>query len=265
MSRVTIIPHINIQSDMAELPKAWPKFLQRIRDHLARDRFYPHERGPECIAKECTKCDMARELSKQTKYVRVLEVTPGGNGLEHDDDLREAQGHCHMHLYWYGPYLDQTLLAHWWGASLSEAYQESVPTVETVEHLEAIDDPKRVARLTPWLRTRRGKHSNQLKRLWRPVVDVRACKGSARDISTELAKYLVKDGERDPSGQLQYVDPEWFAHAYEALAKRRSISASRYFWLLDPPEPRSILCEDCGSIHVTTTIDELPDARGPPN
>ncbi len=257
------IPHQGILVDMEQFPRAWPKFVQRIKQHLVGTRFYPHERGPECRDDTCTNCEKAKALLGEFKFVRVLEVTPGGNGMEPDPELRAAMGHVHMHVYMYAPYIDQALLAQWWGSSLTETYRDLVPTMAVEDYLEAAEG-NRAERLRPLLVARRGA-SKPLERIYRPHVDIRACTGSARDIATEFAKYLVKDGERNAAGELQYVDPWWFATVYEALGARRSIAACRYFWLLAQREPRSVRCDDCGGWHITTSFDrEITEARGPP-
>ncbi len=245
---VTITHSGDLAADLAAFPRAWPKFLQRIRRHYLLDR------------------GLTRQMVDALVYVRVLEITPGGHDDDDDPELAEAKGHAHMHLYMFGPFIHQALLAHYWGQSLDGVHRTLCRTVDRAGLLADQDDPRKRKELEALLVTRRGQHGRPLSKVFRPIVDIRQCTGSPHDIASEFAKYLIKDGQRSKqTGELEYVDPEWFAHAYRAMYERRSIAACRHFWIVEYAEPQNVRCDDCGGWHIKTYFAALELARGPPD
>lgn len=250
---LTITHGANLAHDLAVFPKAWAAFRQLQNNHLRIDR------------------GLTPQMLADVAYVRVLEITPGGFVVEEDatDEERElakAKGHAHSHVYYYGPFIHQALLAHWWGKAVAAQGCE-VRSVDCAELLSEQEDPRKRAQLQALLVTRRGANGRPLQKVYRPIVHINQCRGSAKKIGSELAKYIIKDGQRDKAtGELVFVDPQWFAVAYEAMYGRRAICASRFFWSAEYiPEPQNVRCNDCGGWHVTTYFAVVEVARGPPD
>jgi hypothetical protein len=97
--------------------------------------------------------------------------------------------------------------------------------------------------------------------LWRFVVDVRECYGDD-DVSSELCKYLIKDGEKH-EGTLELVHPALFARIYAALEGRRAIAATLGF--LTPLQGRGTHCHECGTLYDRRIVTlSLQRHTGPP-
>jgi hypothetical protein len=91
--------------DAHALVDAWPKMLRRIRRHLV-------ERRRARAAGQASISGAPESASLSVPWVRALEVAAS-------DD--RPTGHAHLHVWWYGPYLDIALLQLWWGQVLTEA------------------------------------------------------------------------------------------------------------------------------------------------
>lgn len=207
------VPDIGADVDaaMAELRRAWPRFMRRVGQHLELDRDRKGIDG----------------------YVRALEVTPG----------ETRQGHPHMHVWLLAPYIPHALLRLYWYRSISERYQRAVPTRPRCEALAGCT-PRERAELDSWLVTRRGEHGRPIEEVPWPVLDIRAAYGDSDRIAGELIKYLVKDAEYGRRGQLEYIEPAAYARLYAAYHGCRSISASRGFWITSMKGARP--CNRCG-------------------
>jgi Zn finger protein HypA/HybF involved in hydrogenase expression len=209
------LPHSgDIARDLRTLPRAWRIFYRRLVTHVRTDRSVPRH-----------------ELAHMT-YVRVVEVTAG----------RVNDGHAHMHVYFFGPYLLKPLIRHLWGAALVELGYE-VPT-EPIDEVYAGLEGLELQQAQAWLRTRRGTNGRALDAINAPIIDIGETYG---DFERELVKYLIKDAELD-NGSLAFVDPTLFAGMYEGLEGLRALQASRGFL---PTRKGSCACEKCGSQNVT--------------
>lgn len=238
------VPHSgDAARDAKELAEAWPRFWQRVRRHLMLDRGLSTDVVDD-IARSCH-----------------LEVGVSDGG------------HSHSHVYIYGPFIYQPLLAHYWGESLAPEYKELLNEAgATQSRFDALSGSKESPysarqrkQLGRYLRTRRGEHGRPLMELWKPSLDIQRCEGSGAKIASELAKYLIKDGERDKeTGELKLIPPELYFEVYKALHGRRTVRTSRKFWAPEPLEIRSAHCRDCGSRFVSTFFDAPKQARGPP-
>ena len=97
--------------------------------------------------------------------------------------------------------------------------------------------------------TRRGANGRPLTDIPWPVLDIRRCDDS---VDQEFVKYLVKDAERTPDGQLAFMDPQLYARIYEGLEGIRTIQPSRGFWSKDSLETGVRACAQCGQTNLST-------------
>lgn len=168
-------------------------------------------------------------------YIRSLEVTAG----------RTRDGHAHMHVAVYAPFLDHALLRAWWGQEIAKAGgvvvppdsdaprvagRRYVPSVTREALLSgAYDsglpvDARDMARRARLLRTRKGAQGRDLAVIPWPNVWV-----EGRMAPAELAKYVVKDVASWLDGEPVY-DVDDLARAYVALDRTRTCSATRGLW-----------------------------------
>jgi hypothetical protein len=269
------LPHSgDIAADVRELPRAWRRFWRALRMHFQKDVLAGEDRWERL------------QLMPMIRFVRVIEVTEGVDGL----------GHAHLHVYLVGPYIDKYRLAHLWGEALSKSYQAALAKAGAIHPLTSSLAPPAVLgamaklrenlvrrglnrividriieRERGWYVTCRGKHGKPLALLWAPVVDIRQVvkDGPVRDgqiarsnVSSELCKYLIKDCSND-DGRYELLEPSVYARIYAALEGRRAIAASRY---LLTPIKKPCFCSDCGGqwrrwIEVPGTTSA---PRGPP-
>lgn len=269
------LPHSgDIAADVRELPRAWRRFWRALRTHFTKDVLA----GEEPLER--------RKLAELIRFVRVIEVTEGVDGL----------GHAHLHVYLVGPYIDKYRVAHLWGDALSKSYQTALARAGAVHPLTSTLAPpvtlgvmaklrenlvrRGVGRIVierilererGWYVTCRGEHGNTLALLWAPVVDIRQVvkDGPTREgqiarsnVSAELCKYLIKDCSNE-DGRYELLEPSVYARIYAALEGRRAIAASRY---LLTPVKKPCFCAGCGGqwnrwIEVPGTT-AVP--RGPP-
>lgn len=181
--------------------------------------------------------ELQREPWRWLEYVRVVEWTPGADGL----------GHPHAHVWLFSPYLDRDWLLEAWGECLRAA------------GVRFDGDPVVDVR-----RVRRAKSKDY------KVPDGR---GGWADVSRELFKYLTKDiaVTDDSGGRPVLVDPAVFSEAWRALSAHRLAQTSRNFgrWVLEVVHS----CEGCGCLEWFVEIRDLevydlwsdpPRGRGPP-
>lgn len=121
-----------------------------------------------------------RENEETATWLRSAEWTIGS----------DAQGHPHVHVWFFGPFLPRELLVDWWLVALERV---GFPVAGT------------------------------------PIVDVRTIRAGKVDdgsgIVTEVIKYVTKDIVRPGV----YVDAETYARVYEAFDARRVQQASSGF------------------------------------
>jgi hypothetical protein len=111
------LPHSgDVAADVQELLRAWRKFWRAVQDYMKKHVL--------CADKH---------LLSMLRFTRVIEVTPGLDG----------QGHAHMHVWFFGPYLDQARIAHLWGSAMSKVYQDLLMCA--ADEAPATIDPKK-----PW-------------------------------------------------------------------------------------------------------------------
>jgi hypothetical protein len=213
------VPHVGtIEDRMSALKSAWPKFQRMLKSHLACDIGIPRN-------------------MLGYDWINVMETTLG------DDE----HGHPHLHVWLILPFVHHAMLRLFWARALPERFQAALPMKPVEEVIEEARGGDRGRRqLRAWLVTRRGPNGRPLERMPWPVFDARA----AKDVEHELIKYLVKDSER-VEGTMTLMDPEAFGRIYAAYHGRRSISASRGFWL-PPREPMH--CEECGVLWRTVGV-----------
>lgn len=184
------VPHGETPAhDARLLTKAWRELSARIAQHLKKDR----------------DADGAKPV-----WVRALEVEPGAGG-----------GHAHLHVWWFGPFLDHAWLRVTWGRIL-ESMGAKCPQLPWREaQRKAVD-----ARFSAWGRTRRGRNGRDPETVPWPIVDVR----SARDAGA--GEYAQKVGvvlyvAKGSKGVSQRVHPLHAATVYQALESARAVQWAR--------------------------------------
>ncbi len=198
-------------SDARALVGAWQLMLRRIRTHLV-------ERG--CVRVS----EKGKTLAKRVPWCRALEVATRG---EH---------HAHMHVWWYGPYLESALLQVWWGQILADAGVQGVPELRWGEFLEGRRQsghtPDR--RLADWL----GNPAPTDVLRW-GIVDIRADGGGNGAIAAYTQKvgvalYVVKGTDTSR------IAPAHAAAIYEVFEGTRAVQ-----WAMGwapPKKPLRALC-----------------------
>jgi len=170
------LPEHGVRQRIELVKSAWPYFLKSLNAYL-------------------------RERGESAEWLRSVEWTLGS----------DEQGHPHMHVWFFGPWLphkpEDDQVTAWWRKALVHV----------------------------------GFPRNRLDAL---MVDLRAVRSGrvdeGGDIVTEVVKYMTKDivapGE--------HVAPETYAKVYEAFDGRRTLQASRGFMALaDKP----VCCRECGA------------------
>lgn len=140
--------------------------------------------------------DFELRLYDLVSYFRVIEWTPGDDGL----------GHPHVHVWLFSQYLDQAWLERHWRDAWAHVQRA---------RLHGLEEPKHGP-------IEQG----------RTVVHVEAAK---EGIERELVKYLTKDWEVADDGGAKRVAPEVFAEVYKTLdGKRRRQSNSGFsMWAVE--------------------------------
>lgn len=162
------------------LVATWERFWRLFRDEL-RGKLRGFQSGitihnsREGLPMPRGKAPPRDELSlfELVSSLRVLEWTPGGDG----------QGHPHMHVWLFSPFIERARIASLWSRAHSE-----------------VTAPSEVSRLL--------------------VVDVRAAHECEGGIANELVKYLTKDWQVTSDGVAR-VSPEVFAQVYAKLDGKR--------------------------------------------
>jgi hypothetical protein len=150
-----------------------------------------------------------RDCEALPVWVRALEVAPGSTG-----------GHAHLHVWWFGPFLDHAWLRQQWGKAL-ERLGVSVPHVDWDVALQKSIDK----RFSVWGRTMRGRNGRAPRTVPWPVVDV----VSARDVGAGryaqkvgVALYVAKGAK-----EMERLHPYHAALVYEALENARCVQWAR--------------------------------------
>jgi hypothetical protein len=281
------LPHSgNVVKDVAELPKAWRRFWRLLVAHVVKDLLGGNR-------KDKVKLEEAKALAKFMRFCRVIEVTEGLAG----------DGHAHLHVWFLGPYIDQSRIADLWGQALSQSYQESLwqTAFDAIPRILDRDrdfegcpcgKPHTIAvgvqgidHAMDALRCRLMRNSMSAKAIESIVARERsfycqrrgAIKSKARtwlwrpivDVRAcgpDIAEELCKYLVKDGSyveGKLEMVAPHIYARIYAALEGRRAIAAT--LGLLTPLATKGCYCEHCGSTYKRWLESARMDApRGPP-
>ena len=169
------LPHLaehGVAARIAYVQSAWAPFLKAMNASL-------------------------RKRGETAEWLRSAEWTPGS----------DSQGHPHIHVWFFGPFVPQEQVTGWWREALVRA---GFPGA----HLDAL--------LVHVCEVREG----------------RVQEGAG--IVTEVIKYMTKDLVAPG----RYVDPDTYARVYEAFDRRRTLQASRGFMALaDKP----VSCRECGA------------------
>ena len=172
--------------DARVLTKAWRELSRKIATHLKKDR--------ECEASPV--------------WVRALEVAPGATG-----------GHAHLHLWWFGPFLDHAWLRVTFGRIL-EGMGVKCPEKPWDDAVSSAVD----ARFSVWGRTRRGVHGREVDAVPWPVVDLggRSSAAVGRYASKVGIAFYVTKGTKN-----QRLSPMHAASIYQALEGSRCVQWAR--------------------------------------
>jgi hypothetical protein len=151
-----------------------------------------------------------RKRGETAEWLRSAEWTPG----------TDSQGHPHIHVWFFGPFVPQDQVTGWWREGLVRV---GFPRA----HLDAL--------LVHVCAVRKGKVEE------------------GGGIVTEVIKYMTKDVV-EPG---RYVDPGTYARVYEAFDGRRTLQASRGFMAL-AAKPGG--CRECGAeASLRVEIAKRPD------
>jgi hypothetical protein len=127
------LPHSgDVERDVRALPLAWLTFRKALWE------FFRYEHG------------LDSDLLARVAFMRVLEVTPG----------RIADGHAHLHVYLFLPYVPHELARHLWGTALRKHGYE--PPTRALEDVLAGREGRRRNQLERVLVTRRGNRGKPL-------------------------------------------------------------------------------------------------------
>lgn len=184
--------------DARLLTKGWRELSRRIAQHLKLDR----------------------EAEAKPVWVRAMEVAP-----------TETGGHAHLHVWWFGPFIDHAWLRATWGHVL-ERFGAKVPRIVWSEAVAKSVDK----RFAQWARSCRGKHGRATATVPWPIVDVRsAYSGGASEYATKVgvALYISKGAK----GQPERIHPLHAATIYQALESARAVQWARGWAPKVEPEP----------------------------
>jgi hypothetical protein len=209
------VPHgaLGPAADARVLVDAWQKLLRLVRRHLV-------QRGA-VVPASVVGGPPSKPVALPVPWNRALEVA-AGNG--------DPNGHAHMHVWWYGPFLDVALLQLWWGKLLVDA---GVPGVVHVPW-STIARSGKDARLWEWA----GKPALDAV-LPRGIVDIR----SEKKDSAALAEYTQKVGVAlyVTKGSESYaLAPVHAASIYEVFEGTRAVQWARGW--APPKVPVRALC-----------------------
>lgn len=190
------VPHgESVEADARLLTTVWASFSELLATHLRQDRGMPKGVSPV--------------------WVRTLEVTPGEG---------ESGGHAHLHVWFFGPFVDVVWMHVQWGRLLEKLGRE-VPRKPWAEAMAGAVD-KRAAQ---WCRTRRGVHGRETDDVPWSIVYLEAERGDAAlskyttKVGARLYRYVVKGGKRE----MQRVTPFRAAAVYRGLESARAVQWSR--------------------------------------
>lgn len=176
--------------DARVIVDAWQQLLRRVRKHLL-------SRGASRISAS------GKQVAVSIPWCRALEVAPGDSG-----------GHAHLHVWWYGPFLDAVLLRAWWGELLREAGVTGIP----VRRWRELRAQGRDRRLASWL----GNPSEEHGIPW-PVVDIRRGDESASLYTQKVGVALYITKGTDTSR----IEPAHAASIYETFEGVRAVQWAR--------------------------------------
>lgn len=208
---VAVPPGETVATDVADLcGRLWRRWWRRVSDAVYRD------------------------TGHRPKYIRGLEVTAG----------RTRDGHAHLHIAVWSPWLDHAILRCWWGQAV-RATGRDCPYLTRDEVMSGRHDQRsgitgvQLGRRDVALYSRRGVHGRPLPVIpWPASFDIRAMRGAS-----ELCKYVIKDAVRVEGGELLY-DVKALASLYEAVDGRRAQSATLGLW------------QWCDAVHGTASLTE---------
>lgn len=177
--------------DAKAISRAWRRFTRLLETHLKKDR----------------------GCREKPVWMRAVEVAEGSgvHGL-----------HVHMHVWMLGPYIEHTLIRHYWGQALVESgvRSASLPSVDVDTARRKAGD----ARVRAWLVTRRGSAGRELTRVYWPHVDVRA---APREVGARYAAKLGVALYSSKGSDLGNVHPVHAAAAWHALRCVRVVAWAR--------------------------------------
>ena len=176
--------------------------------------------------------DFELALFDVLSYFRVIEWTPGADGL----------GHPHAHVWLFSQYLDQAWLERLWREAWIHVQRERLHAGKEPKH-GPIQECK-------------------------TIVHIEA---SREGVERELVKYLTKDWDIGDNGKASRVNPEVFAQVYAYLdgKRRRQSSAAFSMWAVD--QWRACECcwyeSERGSwcrVDITHALDHHKESIGKP-
>lgn len=196
--------------DARKLVDAWQRLLRRVRAHLV-------ERGAYRLS------PTGRKVAVSVPWCRALEVATRN---EH---------HAHMHVWYFGPYLDVVLMHAWWGELMQE--QGLTVPVKTWGTIKAEARARRRTidrRMQMWL----DNPTDETPIPW-GIVDLtsdRSAEGAVAAYSQKvgLALYVVKGLET------QRMSPAHVAAIYETFEGTRAVQ-----WARGWAPPKKALAAKC--------------------
>ncbi|MGH7605558.1 MAG: hypothetical protein ACRENK_16385 [Gemmatimonadaceae bacterium] len=277
-------PHVGTPAErVAWMFKAWPAFLKKLNAYQrgqvgAGPRRVDGEQQEPVHGVRCTKGKKRGDgeltsipvdrdgkpiewVGELVHSVRVFEWTPAADG----------NGHPHFHVWHFGVYIPQKLLAAWWLEAWAEVsgnagYLRGRALDAFAGFCRAISTGS-VTVAALFHREATGTLLVDVRRVLGD--DVTGAEGEKTHVANELIKYLTKDWG---------ADPEIFGELFGELVERRARQTSSGFAAFSVPLIR--ICEACGCIHESETgfrwviepkreepdpRDSLVRDRAPPN